>query len=166
MLAHAFSVLNKTGIPLQSAEDFDNADRAVRRHPRKREYASLQPKRRPGAGVRESDRAALRGKVEVTGTLKSQAICANWCAPGDEFSVDTTMNRIIKATVALLVRSDISKARKKSLKAHGVFRGCEDRPTRSTGTCADRNNRTYRMLMAVCWLVVKRAAPYLAMTVH
>lgn len=33
----------------------------------------------------------------------------------DEFSVGTHMNRILKATMALLVRSGISKARKKEL---------------------------------------------------
>ena len=88
---------------------------------------------------RTEARSSLRGKIEVTDSVKSQAILRRQLVCSyDEFSVDTTMNRIIKATVALLVRSDISKARKKSLKKLMVFFADVrdiDLHHRRTGTC-------------------------------
>ena len=159
MLAYAFSVLNKSEYRALAAEDFDNAaelcaailERGV----------SLQLKR--GLGQEYVNRtealSSLRGKIEVTDSVKSQAIWRRQLVCSyDEFSVDTTMNRVIKATVALLVRSDISRARKKSLKKLMVFFADVrdiDLHTVDWNMRYDRNNRTYRMLMAVCWFVVK-----------
>ena len=159
MLAYAFSVLNKSEYRALAAEDFDNAaelcaailERGV----------SLQLKR--GLGQEYVNRtealSSLRGKIEVTDSVKSQAIWRRQLVCSyDEFSVDTTMNRVIKATVALLVRSDITRARKKSLKKLMVFFAdvCDiDLHTVDWNMRYDRNNRTYRMLIAVCWLVVK-----------
>ena len=159
MLAYAFSVLNKPKYRALAAEDFDNAaelcaailERGV----------SLQLKRGLGQEYvnRTEARSSLRGAIKVTESVKSQAIWRRQLVCSyDEFSVDTTMNRVIKATVALLVRSDISKARKKSLKKLMVFFADVreiDLHTVDWNMRYDRNNRTYRMLMAVCWLVVK-----------
>ena len=159
MLAYAFSALTEQGYRAVATEDFDNAvelcaailERGV----------SLQLKR--GLGQEYVNRtealSSLRGKIEVTESVKSQAFLRRQLVCSyDEFSVDTTMNRIVKATVALLVRSDISKARKKSLKKLMVFFADVrdiDLHTVDWNMRYDRNNRTYRMLMAVCWLVVK-----------
>ena len=159
MLAYAFSVLNKSEYRALATEDFDNAaelcaailERGV----------SLQLKRGLGQEYvsRTEARSSLRGKIEVTESVKSQAVLRRQLVCSyDEFSVDTTMNRVIKATVALLVRSDISRARKKSLKKLMVFFADVrdiDLHTVDWNMRYDRNNRTYRMLMAVCWLVVK-----------
>ena len=159
MLAYAFSVLNKSEYRALATEDFDNAaelcaailERGV----------SLQLKRGLGQEYvnRTEARSSLRGAIKVTESVKSQAIWRRQLVCSyDEFSVDTTMNRVIKATVALLVRSDISKARKKSLKKLMVFFADVreiDLHTVDWNMRYDRNNRTYRMLMAVCWLVVK-----------
>ena len=159
MLAYAFSVLTEQGYRAVATEDFDNAaelcaailERGV----------SAQLKRGLGQEYvnRTEARSSLRGKIEVTESVKSQAIMRRQLVCSyDEFSVDTTMNRVIKATVALLVRSDITKARKKSLKKLMVFFADVsdiDLHTVDWNMRYDRNNRTYRMLMAVCWLVVK-----------
>jgi len=159
MLAYAFSVLNKSEYRALATEDFDNAaelcaailERGV----------SLQLKR--GLGQEYVNRtevlSSLRGKIEVTESVKSQAILRRQLVCSyDEFSVDTTMNRVVKATVALLVRSDITRARKKSLKKLMVFfADVRDIALHTVdwNMRYDRNNRTYRMLMAVCWLVAK-----------
>ena len=159
MLAYAFSALTEQGYRAVATEDFDNAaelcaailERGV----------SLQLKRGLGQEYvnRSEARSSLRGKIEVTESVKSQAILRRQLVCSyDEFSVDTTMNRVIKATVALLVRSDISKARKKSLKKLMVFFADVhdiDLHRVDWNMRFERNNRTYRMLMAVCWLVVK-----------
>lgn len=159
MLAYAFSALTEQGYRSVATEDFDNAaelcaailERGV----------SLQLKRGLGQEYvsRTEARSSLRGTIKVTESVKSQAIWRRQLVCSyDEFSVDTTMNRVIKATVALLVRSDISRARKKSLKKLMVFFADVrdiDLHTVDWNMRYDRNNRTYRMLMAVCWLVVK-----------
>ena len=159
MLAYAFSALTEQGYRAVAMEDFDNAvelcaailERGV----------SLQLKRGLGQEYvnRSEARSCLRGKIEVTESVKSQAILRRQLVCSyDEFSVDTTMNRIIKATVALLVRSDISKARKKSLKKLMVFFADVrdiDLHRVDWNMRFERNNRTYRMLMVVCWLVVR-----------
>lgn len=159
MLAYAFSALTEQGYRSVATEDFDNAaelcaailERGV----------SLQLKRGLGQEYvsRTEARSSLRGTIKVTESVKSQAIWRRQLVCSyDEFSVDTTMNRVIKATVALLVRSDISRARKKSLKKLMVYFANVreiDLHTVNWNMRYDRNNRTYRMLMAVCWLVVK-----------
>ena len=159
MLAYAFSALREQGYRAVATEDFENAaelcaailERGV----------SLQLKRGLGQEYvnRTEARSSLRGKIEVTESVKSQAIRRpQLVCSYDEFSVDTTMNRVIKATVGLLLRSDISKARKKSLKKLMVFFADVreiDLHTVDWNMRFERNNRTYRMLMAVCWLVVK-----------
>ena len=159
MLAYAFSALTEQGYRAVATEDFDNAaelcaailERGV----------SLQLKRGLGQEYvsRTEARSSLRGAIKVTESVKSQAIWRRQLVCSyDEFSVDTTMNRVIKATVALLVRSDISRARKKSLKKLMVYFANVreiDLHAVDWNMRYDRNNRTYRMLMAVCWLVVK-----------
>ena len=159
MLAYAFSALTEQGYRSVATEDFDNAaelcaailERGV----------SLQLKRGLGQEYvnRSEARSSLRGTIKVTESVKTQAIWHRQLVCSyDEFSVDTTMNRVIKATVALLVRSYISKACKKSLKKLMVFFADVrdiDLHRVDWNMRFERNNRTYRMLMAVCWLVVK-----------
>ena len=159
MLAYAFSALTEQGYRAVATEDFDNAaelcaailERGV----------SLQLKRGLGQEYvsRTEARSSLRGTIKVTESVKSQAVWRRQLVCSyDEFSVDTTMNRVIKATVALLVRADISRARKKSLKKLMVFFADVrdiDLHRVDWNMRFERNNRTYRMLMAVCWLVVK-----------
>lgn len=76
----------------------------------------------------------------------------------DEFSVDTRMNRILKATCVLLLRFNIKKERKKELKR--LLPYFDDVSDTDLATVDwhirfDRNNQTYCMLMNVCWLVAK-----------
>lgn len=159
MLAYAFSVLVEQGYRDVAAEDFDNAaelcaailDRGIANQVKRglgREYVG-----------RTEALSSLRGKVEVTESVKSQALLRRQMVCSyDEFSVDSKMNRVIKATAAALVRSDISKARKKSLKrlmAYFADVKQVDLHAVDWNMRYDRNNRTYRMLMAVCWLVAK-----------
>lgn len=159
MLAYAFSVLTERGWRDVAAEDFDNTaelcaailERGI----------ACQVKRGLGREYvgRTEALSSLRGKVEVTDSVKSQALLRRQMVCSyDEFSIDSKMNRIIKATVAALVCSDISRARKKSLKKLMVyFADVEqiDLHTVDWNMRYDRNNRNYRMLMAVCWLVAK-----------
>lgn len=76
----------------------------------------------------------------------------------DEFSIDTPMNRILKATIMLLLRSNTSKERKRKLKRLLAYFGDVsdvDLATVNWQMRFNRNSQTYRMLITVCWLVAK-----------
>ena len=117
MLAYAFRVLRGQGYADVATEEFDNAAdlcaeilaRGVR----------SQLKRGLGREYVEHVEAlsSPRGKIEVTESVKTRSVLRRQlvCAY-DDLSVDTDMNRILKATMALLVRSDIGKGRKRELK--------------------------------------------------
>ena len=160
MLAYAFQVLREGRYRDVATEEFPNTAelcaailaRGVR----------SQIKR--GLGREYIDRtdvlSTLCGKVEVSESVKTRSVLRRQMVCSyDEFSVDTRMNRILKATMTLLLRSDIDKARKKELKRLLVFFldvGDIDLATVDWRHMRfDRNNQTYRMLMNVCWLVVK-----------
>lgn len=76
----------------------------------------------------------------------------------DAFSVNSYMNQIIKTTVELLLHSDISKARKKELRRLFVFFDeveMLDIHNINWRFQYNRNNQTYRLLISICYLIVK-----------
>lgn len=159
MLAYAFQTLQEQSYRDIAAEEFDNtADLLAEILAR---GVSLQLKRGLGREYvdREDALSSPKGKIELSDSLKTRSIMRRQpVCSYDEFSTDTRMNRILKATIVLLVRADIDKARKKALRrllpyfadVEGADLSVADWHMRFA-----RNNQTYRMLMNVCWLVVK-----------
>lgn len=159
MLAYAFQTLQGQGYRDIAVEEFENtADLLAEILAR---GVSLQLKRGLGQEYVDYEEAlsSPRGKIELSESLKTRSILRRQLVCSyDELSTDTRMNRILKATIALLVRSDIDRTRKKALRrllpyftdVDDVDLSSEDWHMRF-----DRNNQTYRMLMNVCWLVVK-----------
>lgn len=159
MLTYAFQTLRGQSYRDIAAEEFDNtadllAEILVR-------GVSLQLKRGLGRAYvdREEALSSLRGKIELSDSLKTRSILRRQLVCSyDEFSTNTRMNRILKATIVLLIRSDIGRTRKKALRrllpyfadVDDVGLSGEDWHMRF-----DRNNQSYRMLMNVCWLVAK-----------
>lgn len=159
MLSYAFQTLREQGYRDLATEEFDNVAELCAEVLAR--GISSQVKRGLGRGYVDKTEAlsSLRGKIEVSesvttrSVLRKQMVCSF-----DEFSVDTYMNRVIKATVGLLVRSDIAKTRKKELKrlmAYFADVGEVDLGNVNWHMRYDRNNQTYRMLMTICWLVAK-----------
>ena len=103
--------------------------------------------------------SALRGKIDIAESIKKQTMLnKQMICTYDDFSVNGTMNRIIKSTVELLLRFDISKARKRELRKLMVyFNDVEpiDLYTVNWNIQYNRNNQTYRLLISICYLVVK-----------
>ena len=84
---------------------------------------------------------------------RKQLVCSY-----DEFSVNSYLNRILKTTMELLLKSDISKTRKKELRKLLVFFAdveTLDPHYINWNVQYNRNNQTYRMLVTVCYLVIK-----------
>ena len=156
MLAYAFQVLREQGYRDVATEEFDNTAELCAAILAR--GISSQLKRGLGREYVDKTEAlsSLRGKIEVTESVKTRSVLRRQMVCSyDEISVDTTMNRILKATCVLLLRSDIDKARKKELKRMLVFFSDVDDINLATVDWHmrfNRNNQTYRMLMIVCWL--------------
>lgn len=103
--------------------------------------------------------SALRGKINVSESIKTMTMLRNqMICTYDEFSVNSRMNQIIKTTVRMLMYANISKERKKDLRKQILFFSEVDEIDLNTidwNIQYNRNNQTYRMLIAICYLVVK-----------
>ena len=159
MLSYAFQVLNEQGYKNIATEQFHNTAELMAAILEK--GIALQLKR---GLVKEyipqmEALSSLRGKIDITESIKTQSMMRKQLiCTYDESSVNSTMNRIIKSTVELLLCSNISKQRKKSLRKLMVYFGevdFIDLHTVNWNVQYNRNNQTYRMLISICYLVVK-----------
>ena len=100
--------------------------------------------------------SSVRGKINITKSINKQSfIKMQLNCTYDEFSPNCLLNQIIKSTMELLVKSDISKHRKKKLKNLLMyFSDVETIDLKDVDWKIrfDRNNQTYRMLVGVCYL--------------
>ncbi len=159
MLSYAFQVLNEQGYKSLATEDFHNVADLCAAILAK--GISNQIKRGLGREYLPETEAlsTLRGKVDIAESIKTQSLLKQQLVcTYDDFSANSYMNRIIKTTVELLLRADIAKSRKKELRKLMVY-FAEVEPldvyTINWNVQYNRNNQTYRMLIAICWLVVK-----------
>lgn len=159
MLLYAFQVLNEQGYKNIATEHFDNVaelcaailDKGI----------AIQLKRGLGREyIEQTDvLSAVRGRIDLSESIKTQSLQKKQLVCNyDEFSVNSYMNQILKTTLELLLRSDISKSRKKQLKKHLVFLGeveSLDLYNINWKIQYNRTNQTYRMLISICYLVIK-----------
>ena len=159
MLAYAFQVLNEQGYRKIATEEFENTAELCAAILVK--GINKQVKRGLGKEYVERSEAlsSLRGKIDVSESFKTQTFLKKQMVCGyDDFSVDSQMNRIIKSTVLLLLKSDISKARKKELRKLMVYFDAVntvDLYSVDWHMQYNRNNQTYQMLITICYLVFK-----------
>ena len=143
MLSYAFQVLNEQGYKSVATEHFENvADlcaailiKGLSKQLKRGLMKDYIPKREP--------LTALRGKMEISETLKTNSIIKRQV-------VCSYMNRIIKTTILRLMVADVDKSRKKEMKKLLVFLGnVEPLPIYSINWNLryDRNNQTYRCLL-------------------
>ena len=159
MLAYAFQVLNPQGYKQVSVEQFDNvlemlSSVLVR-------GVSIQIKRGIGKGYLEriEPLCSPRGRFELSESIKTSCIHKNYLVCSyDIFSENIYMNRIIKSTLELLIRSDISKSRKKELcRLLVYFNNVSSLDVNhiNWNMHYNRNNRTYQMLVSICHMIIK-----------
>lgn len=159
MLAYAFQILHEQGYKDVAVEDFQNTAELLAAILCR--GVSIQIKRGLGKQylTKEEPLSSPRGKIEVSESIKTQAIRKKQliCAY-DEFSVDAYTNRIIKTTMEVLLKANITKGRKKELRKLLIFFdevSPLDKHNINWNLQYDRNNQTYRMLIAICQLVMK-----------
>lgn len=159
MLSYAFKILNEQSYKNIATEQFNNVAELCAAILSK--GISLQLKRGLGREYIEQTEAlsSLRGRIEISESIKTRSILKKQLVCSyDDFSVNSYMNRIIKTTMELLLHSDISKTRKKELLKLLVFFGeveALDVHTINWSMQYNRNNQTYRMLISICYLVLK-----------
>lgn len=159
MLTYAFQILRGQGYENCATEEFENTADMLAAILAK--GVTVQIKRGLGRTYIEKNEplSCLRGKIDVTQSVKQQTVIKQQLVCSyDEFSVDSYMNRILKTTMELLLRNDIPKVRKKELRNLLLyFRDVE----MINSSCINwafrfnRNNQSYQMLMAVCYLIIK-----------
>ena len=159
MLSYAFQILNEQGYKNIATEQFNNTAELMAAILEK--GIAIQLKRGLGKEyiLQTEALSSLRGKIDIAESIKTQLMMRKQLiCIYDEFSVNSTMNRIIKSTVELLLCSNISKQRKKSLRKLMVYFGevdFIDLHTVNWDVQYNRYNQTYRMLISICYLVAK-----------
>ena len=158
MLAYAFNVLNEKSYKKIETEEFENISELLS------EILILGVSKQIKQGLVKDyiditeDVSSPKGKINITESintlsfLKGKLNCTY-----DEFSLNCYLNQILKTTMDLLVKSDISKSRKKKLKNLLMyFREVDflDIKNLNWKIRFDRNNQTYKMLINICYLVV------------
>jgi len=159
MLSYAFQSLQQDKYKTCEVEDFDNV---------KDLFAEILIKGisheiKRGLGkeyiLKEEQLSNPKGKFNITESIKNSAIQKKQLiCEYDDFSINSYLNRIIKTTSMLLIKSDVSSERKKSLKRLMIyFNEVEElNPfTINWKIQFNRNNQNYKMLIHVCWLVIK-----------
>lgn len=159
MLAYAFQVLSENGYKNIETEQFDNVGELCAAILAK--GVALQLKRGLGKEYipQTEPVSSLRGKIDMAESIKTQSMLRKQLVcTYDDFTVNSYMNRILKSTMELLVRSDITRARKKELRKLLIFFG-DVEPLNvydiNWQLQYNRNNQSYHMLISVCYLVVK-----------
>lgn len=159
MLSYAFQVLNEQGYKQVATEEFDNVAELCAAILIK--GVSLQIKRGLGKEyvVQSEPLSSLRGKIDISAsikqqsTLKKQLVC-NY----DEFSVNSYMNRILRTTMDILLRCDLSKGRKKQIRKLLIYFSDVEPLSQEKINWRlqfNKNNQTYQMLISVCYLMLK-----------
>lgn len=159
MLAYAFQFIEESHYEEVLTEEFDNTaellaailckgvSKQIKRGLMKDYITNVDPLSSP------------RGKILISESIKTQSIRKKQlsCAY-DEFTVNAYNNRIIKTTFNVLIKSDIKKSRKKEIKKLLVYFGdveLLDKHNINWNQQYNRNNQTYRMLVSICYLVIK-----------
>lgn len=159
MLSYAFQILKEQGYTKCYAEEFENTADLFTAILVK--GISVQIKRGLGKEYISVTEPlySLRGKIDISESVKTQVIMKHQLVCSyDDFSVDSYLNRILKATVNLLVRYDISKQKKKELRNLMLYFkdvGTIDPCNIDWNIRFNRNNQTYQMLISICYLFIK-----------
>ena len=103
--------------------------------------------------------STLQGKLNISESIKTQTMLKKqMICIYDEFSINTEFNQIIKSTVLLLLKANITNSRKKSLRKLLLFFSDVneiDLHFVNWNQQYNRSNQSYQMLIGICYLVYK-----------
>lgn len=158
MLSYAFRVLNEKSYEKIAVESFENTAELLS------EVLIIGVSNQIKQGLVKDyvdvteTTSSIRGKINITESINSQSFIKKQLnCTYDEFSANCNLNQIIKSTLTLLVKEDITYKRKKKIKNLLMyFRDVDLIDVKSINWKIryDRNNQTYRMLVNVCYLAI------------
>ena len=159
MLAYAFKALNSQGYRKIETEDFENVADLCSAILIKGITSQIKQGLSKDYQEQNESISSLRGRIDLTKSIKEQTFLKRqmYCQ-FDEFTTNSYMNRILKTTMELLIRSDIKASRKKELRrllAYFIDVETLDVSSIDWHQRYNRNNQTYRMLISICYLVIK-----------
>lgn len=159
MLSYAFQILKEEGYEKLSSEYFENIadllsailvkgiNSQIKRGLR-REYVDVQ-----------EPLSSLRGKIGISESIKTQSLIKQQLVCRyDEFSVDSYLNKVLKTTLHVLLRFNLSKTRKKDIRNVLLYFkdiGILDPFNVNWNLRYNKNNQTYQMLINICYLILK-----------
>ncbi len=159
MLAYAFSVLNEQGFKNVGTEKFENTLELFSAILIKGVNKQLKQGLGKEYTLKNEPVSVLRGKIDITESIKTRSIYKKQLVCSyDELSVNNYKNQIIKATMLMLLKSNLTKSRKKEVKQLLVFFSevdLIDVHNINWQFQYDKNNQTYRMLISICNLILK-----------
>ena len=159
MLTYAFQVLNQESYKSISVEFFLNTAEMFTAILCKGIKSQLKRYLNRDYIIKTEALSSLRGNIRVTESINQMSFLnKKLVCSFDEFSNDSYMNRILKSTMHLLLKADISIEQKKSLKSLLPY-FAEIRKIDiyriNWKFHFNQNNQTYRMLMGICYLTIK-----------
>lgn len=159
MLTYAFQVLNQKSYKSISVESFKNTAEMFTAILCKGIESQLKRYLNRDYVVKTEALSSLTGSIRVTESINQMSFLnKKLVCSFDEFSNDSYMNRILKSTMHLLLKADISIEQKKSLKSLLPY-FAEVRKIDiyriNWKFHFNQNNQTYRMLMGICYLTIK-----------
>lgn len=159
MLSYAFQTLQAENYKDLAAENFHNTaelcaailDKGIGiqlKHGLRRDYVS-----------KSESLSTLQGKLNISESIKTQTMLKKqMICTYDEFSTNIQFNQIIKSTVLLLLKANITNSRKKSLRKLLLFFSDVneiDLHFVNWNQQYNRSNQSYQMLISMCYLVYK-----------
>ena len=158
MLSYAFKILNEREYRKIEAESFDNAADLLS------EILIIGVSKQIKQGLVKDyievtvTTSSIRGKINITKSINSQSFIKKQLnCTYDEFSQNCYLNQILKSTMNLLIKAEISRERKKKLKKLLMYFDdvdLIDLKSINWKIRFNRNNQTYKMLINICYLVV------------
>lgn len=158
MLSYAFQVLKNKEYKKVETEDFEDATELFS------EILIIALTKQIKQGlVRDyidytDTTSSIKGKINITESINSQSILKKRLnCVYDEFSLNCNLNQIIKSTLNILLKSNISKERHKKLKRLMMYFNDVDLidiKSINWQIRYDRNNQNYQMMIGICHLII------------
>jgi 5-methylcytosine-specific restriction enzyme subunit McrC len=159
MLSYALKVLQENGYKKVATESFNNIGDLCTAMLIVGMTTQLKRGLRREYTAETEALSSPKGKIEIgeslrTFSLQKQKLVCTY----DEYSVNSYLNRIVKTTLEILLHSDIKYEHKKRAGTIlSYLTSVQPLVPRTINWHIqyDRNNETYRMLIGICYLVIK-----------
>ena len=160
MLTYAFQVLKQTNYEDVAGESFENIEDLFAAILSKGLAQQLKQGLYKEYIVKEDNLPLMRGKFNILGTIKNRIQRKQILAcEFDELSVNNIYNQILKTTAIYLINcKSVSKENKSNLRKSLLFfdeiETLEPSEIRWNALRYQRNNRSYEMLLNICYFVL------------